>query len=59
MNWSPRFHAVELDAAGYQTFMNYVDTNPVRAKLVKRAERWEWSSAAAHCGADHLPDNTN
>ena len=55
VNWSPRFHAVELDAAGYRTFMKYVETNPVRAKLVKRAERWEWSSAAAHCGADRLP----
>ena len=49
VNWSPRFHAVELDAAGYRTFMKYVETNPVRAKLVKRAERWEWSSARAHC----------
>ncbi len=54
VNWSPRFHAVELDAAGYRTFMKYVETNPVRAKLVKRAERWEWSSATAHCAGDDM-----
>jgi putative transposase len=26
----------------------YVEVNPVRAGLVKRAEDWPWSSAAAH-----------
>ena len=50
-----RFHAAELDEAGYRTFMKYVEANPARAKLVKRAERWEWSSAAVHCVAAHLP----
>ena len=30
--------------------MAYVETNPVRAKLVRRAWRYPWSSAAAHCG---------
>ncbi len=54
VNWSPRFHAVELDAAGYRTFMKYCEMNPVRAKLVKKAERWEWSSAAAHCAGDDM-----
>ncbi len=54
VNWSPRFRAEELDAAGYRTFMKYCETNPVRAKLVKRAECWEWSSAAAHCAGDDM-----
>ena len=28
----------------------YTKLNPVRAGLVPKAERWEWSTAAAHCG---------
>ena len=28
----------------------YVELNPVRAGLVKRAEQWPWSSARAHMG---------
>jgi len=27
-----------------------VERNPVRAKVVRRAWRWAWSSAGAHCG---------
>ena len=48
VNWTPRFDAVFLDAAGLKEFMRYVELNSVRAKLVKRAERWRWSSAKAH-----------
>jgi putative transposase len=32
--------------------LRYTELNPVRASLVTRAECWNWSSAAAHCGAD-------
>ena len=53
VNWSPRFDAVHLDAKGLREFMRYAELNPVRAGLVKRAERWKWSSAAAHfAGSD-------
>ena len=31
----------------------YVDLNPVRAKLVKRAEEYPWSSAAAHLNGEN------
>ena len=48
VNWTPRFDAVFLDAAGAKEFMRYAELNPVRAGLVKRAERWDWSSASAH-----------
>jgi len=30
--------------------IRYVERNPVRAGMVKRAEDYLWSSAAAHCG---------
>ena len=29
--------------------MVYIERNPVRAKMVRRAWRYAWSSAAAHC----------
>jgi putative transposase len=28
--------------------IRYIGMNPVRAKLVKAPEKWQWSSAAAH-----------
>lgn len=30
--------------------IRYVERNPVRAGMVKHAEEYAWSSAAAHCG---------
>ena len=30
------------------TAARYVALNPVRARLVERAEDWRWSSVAAH-----------
>ena len=48
--WEGRFYSCPLDENHYWTALIYVDRNPVRAKLVRRAWRWPWSSAAAHCG---------
>lgn len=30
--------------------IRYVERNPVRAKMVRKAERYPWLSAAANCG---------
>jgi len=32
------------------TVLRYVERNPLRANLVERAERWEWSSLSKHGG---------
>jgi putative transposase len=32
--------------------MRYVSLNPVRARLVKRAEDWPWSSVRAHLAGE-------
>jgi putative transposase len=32
--------------------MSYIERNPVRAKMVRVAWRYRWSSAAAHCGGE-------
>lgn len=48
--WQGRFKACVLDEAHLWNAVRYVERNPVRAGLVKRAEDYRWSSAAAHCG---------
>ena len=47
--WQNRFYSCALDEEHYWTAMAYIEQNPVRAKLVRRAWRYRWSSAAAHC----------
>jgi len=49
--WQSRFYSCPLDKDHYWTAMAYVEQNPVRARLVRCAWRYRWSSAAAHCGA--------
>ena len=46
--WQGRFASYPMDAAYALAAARYVERNPVRAGLVKRAWRWPWSSAAAH-----------
>jgi len=50
--WQNRFYSCALDEDHYWTAMAYVEQNPVRARLVRRAWPYRWSSAAAHCGRD-------
>ncbi len=43
-----RYGSVAMDEAHLMAAARYVALNPVRAKLVKRAEDWRWSSVRAH-----------
>jgi putative transposase len=54
--WQNRFDSCALDADHYWTAMAYVEQNPVRARIVRCAWRYAWSSAAAHCGVE--PDRS-
>ena len=48
-----RFSSVAMDEGHLMAAVRYVGLNPVRARLVARAEDWPWSSARAHlAGAD-------
>ncbi len=47
--WQGRFYSCPLDESHLWTALRYVELNPVRAGMVEAAERWRWSSAAAHC----------
>jgi putative transposase len=48
-----RFASVAMDESHLLSAVCYVSLNPVRARLVARAEDWRWSSVRAHInGAD-------
>ena len=43
-----RFASVAMDEAHLLAAVRYVGLNPVRARLVDRAQDWPWSSVRAH-----------
>ena len=49
--WQNRFYSSALGRSHLPTALVYVDLNPVRAGLARRAEDYEWSSASDHAGA--------
>jgi putative transposase len=50
--WQGRFASCALDTAHLIAAVRYVELNPVRARLVARAEDWRWSSARAHLSGE-------
>lgn len=51
--WQGRFSSVAMDEAHLYAALRYVALNPVRARLVRQPEEWQWSSVKAHfAGAD-------
>lgn len=50
--WQDRFFSCTLDQNHFQRALAYVERNPVRAHLVRKAWRWRWSNAPAHCGIE-------
>lgn len=46
--WQGRFGAVVMDEQHLAAALRYVALNPVRARLVHRAQDWRWSSTRAH-----------
>lgn len=46
--WQGRFSSFPMDEAWLIACARYIETNPVRAKMVRRARDWRWSSARAH-----------
>lgn len=53
--WQGRFFASPLDERHFWTALRYVERNPVRAGMVRRAEDYPWSSARARCGLRQDP----
>lgn len=48
--WQGRFYSCVLDEPHLVLAVRYIERNPVRAKMVKYAWQWQWSSALAHIG---------
>lgn len=55
--WQVGFHDWTIrDAGDWQTKVEYIHTNPVRAHLVEKAEDWPYSSATGKFTLDPTPD---
>lgn len=50
--WQGRYGAVAMDEAHLAAAARYVALNPVRARLVDRADLWPWSSVCAHLAGE-------
>ncbi len=50
--WANRFFSTALDETHLWTAVRYVELNPVRAGLVRRATDYPWSSARFHAGLE-------
>jgi len=46
--WQGRFASFPMDERYLLATARYVELNPVRAKMVRRPEQYQWSSARAH-----------
>jgi len=46
--WQGRFGAVVMDEDPLAAAIRYVSLNPVRARMVERAQDWPWASTRAH-----------
>jgi putative transposase len=46
--WEGRFKSFIVDEKYIYAVIRYVERNPVRAKMVRKAEDYEWSSAKMH-----------
>jgi hypothetical protein len=55
--WQVGFHDWTIrDANDWLTKVEYIQTNPVRARLVQRPEDWPYSSASGKFTLDPIPD---
>lgn len=54
--WQNRFFSCALDEPHLWAALRYVENNPVRARLVRRAWAYPWSSAGPHVGTCRAPE---
>jgi len=53
--WQGRFYSCILDDVHLYRAIRYVENNPVRAKIVKKAWDYKWASASDHTGERKKP----
>jgi len=58
--WQERFYSVVMDETHTLAAMRYIELNPVRAGLCKRADEWPWSSVHRNLGnkGDEMIDDS-
>ena len=54
--WQNRFFSCPLDEKHFKRALVYIERNPVRARMVRKAWRWRWSSAPVHCGIEYISE---
>jgi len=57
--WQGRFHSCALGERHFWLVMKYIELNPVRDRLCRKAWRYAWSSAAGHVDAQAISDVLN
>jgi len=57
--WQGRFYSCLLDERHLYAGIRYVENNPVRAGIVKKAEDYKWSSAKSHVKGKSDPVQSN
>jgi putative transposase len=58
--WQGRYFSCALDERHLYAAVRYVENNPVRARIVRKAGNYKWSSAAGHInGRDNLIEARN
>ncbi|MBN2453701.1 MAG: transposase [Candidatus Omnitrophica bacterium] len=50
--WQGRFYSCVLDEPHLYAAIRYIENNPVRARLTRTAENWDWSSARYHISGE-------
>jgi len=50
--WQDRYYSCPLDKDHLYEVIRYMENNPIRAGIVKSAEKYRWSSAKAHIDND-------
>lgn len=53
--WQGRFYSCILDVSHLYAAVRYVENNPVRAGIVRKPQKYKWSSANSHINKEKNP----
>jgi putative transposase len=53
--WQGRFYSCILDERHTYAAVRYVENNPVRAGIVRKPQKYKWSSASSHINKENNP----
>jgi putative transposase len=53
--WQGRFYSCILDERHTYAAVRYVENNPVRAGIVRKPQKYKWSSASSHINKEKNP----